>query len=91
MTFEKKLATAASVICRQGIFKLPVNETTLEVVKIVVGRAEEELDLIAAFRKTPSQTLSQLAESSEMDPTKAAVLADSLAGKGLIFNQPVSD
>ena len=87
---DEKFKLAAEVICRQGMVQFPVSETAIAIVKAVVGENEEELDLIYAFREKPSQTADQLVESSGCAADKVEELAGSLAGKGLIFNQPSS-
>ena len=77
-----------AVICRQGMFPFPVNETTLTILKRAVGDVAAELDLIAAFDKKASQTLAELKVSSGMPEEAIVGLANSLARKGLLFNQP---
>jgi Pyruvate/2-oxoacid:ferredoxin oxidoreductase delta subunit len=90
MTLQEKFERAAGVICRQGLVPFPVSATAVAIVQRVVGEVEEELDLIQAFSEKPSQTLEQLTESSGLPAEKAGALADSLAQKGLVFNQPNS-
>jgi Pyruvate/2-oxoacid:ferredoxin oxidoreductase delta subunit len=87
---QEKFERAAGVICRQGLVPFPVSPTAVAIIQHVVGEAEDELDLIHAFRDKPSQTLAQLTEASGFPAEKAAALADSLAQKGLVFNQPNS-
>ncbi len=86
----EKLKRATEVVCRQGMFRFPVNDTSLAIIDRVIGDKEEELDLIYAFREKPSQTLDQLVESSGFSAGKVQLLAGSIAKKGLIFNQPSS-
>ena len=90
MPLQEKFERAAGVICRQGLVPFPVSPTAVAIVRKVVGEAGDELDLIHAFREKPSQTLEQLAASSGFPEEKTAALADSLAPKGLVFNQPNS-
>ena len=90
ISMDAKFKKAAEVICRQGMVQFPVSDTAIAIVKAVVGESEEELDLIYAFREKPSQTADQLVESSGFAADKVEELAGSLAGKGLIFNQPSS-
>jgi hypothetical protein len=90
MTPSDKVKRAAEVICRQGMVQFPVTETAVAIIERVVGDAEEELDLVYAFREKPSQTLDQLIEFSGMPEEKITQLAGSLARKGLVFNQPSS-
>ncbi|MFP4088471.1 MAG: 4Fe-4S binding protein [Desulfobacteraceae bacterium] len=89
-SMEEKYKQAAEVVCKQGMFPFPVNDTTIAIIKRVVGEAEAELNLIRAFGDKASQTLDQLAASSGMSPEEVDRLAVSLAQKGLIFNQPNS-
>jgi len=89
-SLEEKYKSAAGVVCRQGMFPFPVNDTTLSIMKHVVEDEEEELDLICAFSQKPSQTLEELTASSGFPQDKVDQLATSLARKGLIFNQPNS-
>ncbi len=89
-SIEERTKRAAKVICRQGMMQFPLSDTAIAIVAAAVGEYPEELDLIWAFREKPSQTIHQLAESSGFSPEKVAQLSDSLARKGLIFNQPNS-
>lgn len=85
---KSKYERAAEVICRQGMVPFPVNETTLKILELAIGDVEAELDLIAAFEKKASQTLAELEASSGMARETLAALGNSLAKKGLLFNQP---
>ncbi len=87
---EEKFKRAAGVICKQGMVQFPVSDTAIAIIRCVVGDNEEELDLIYSFRERPSQTMSQLVESSGLSEVKIDQLATSLAKNGLIFNQPSS-
>ncbi|MDZ7699460.1 MAG: 4Fe-4S binding protein [Deltaproteobacteria bacterium] len=89
-SLEAKFKEATGVICKQGMFPFPVNETTIAIVKNVVGPKADELDLIGAFQQKPSQTMEELVGSSGLSEEKIDALATSLAQKGLIFNQPNS-
>jgi Pyruvate/2-oxoacid:ferredoxin oxidoreductase delta subunit len=89
-SMEEKFKRAAGVICKQGMVPFPVSETAIAIVVAVVGENEEELDLIYAFDQKPSQTMDQLVQSSGFPEEKVEKLANSLAKKGLIFNQPSS-
>jgi ferredoxin len=88
---SEKVKRATEVICRQGMVQFPVTETAVAIIRRVVGDATEELDLVYAFREKPSQTLDQLIESSGLSEEKIIQLAESLARKGLVFNQPSSN
>ncbi len=89
-SLEEKFRRAAEVVCRQGLVPFPVNETSLEILKISIGDVEEELDLVYAFRDKASQTAEELEKSSGMPAEKVERAAKSLAKKGFIFNQPSS-
>lgn len=90
LTWPEKLKRATGVICRQGLVQFPVTDTAITIIHSVVGDAEDELDLIYAFREKPSQTLAQLIASSGFSDEKITQLVSSLAKKGLVFNQPSS-
>ncbi len=85
-----KFKEAAAVVCRQGMVQFPLSDTAIAIIKNVVGENEDELDLMCAFHEKSSQVLEQLMESSGMSADKVEALASSLAGKGLVFNQPSS-
>ena len=84
---QAKLESAAGVICKQGMVQFSVSDTAIAIVAAIVGDNEDELDLIVAFREMPSQTMDQLVESSGFPKERVEQLANSLAKKGLIFNQ----
>ena len=90
ITMQEKFKKAAGVICKQGMVPFPVSDTAIAIVEAVVGQNEEELDLIHAFDQKPSQTMDQLVKSSGFADEKVEQLANSLAKKGLLFNQPSS-
>jgi ferredoxin len=90
VSLDEKYQRSAQVICRQGIVPFPVNDTTLSILKLVIEEDEAELDLIYAFREKASQTMDQLKESAQLPENEIEWLANSLAKKGLIFNQPNS-
>jgi ferredoxin len=89
-SLDQKYRQAASVICKQGAVPFPVNDTTIAIIRNVIGNHEEELDFVTAFAKKPSQTMEELKESTGLPEEEIDRLATSLAGKGLIFNQPNS-
>lgn len=89
-SLDAKYRSAAAVVCRQGMFPFPVNDTTLSIMKHVIEDDEDELDLICAFSQKASQTLEELTLASGFSPEKTDQLATSLARKGLVFNQPSS-
>jgi ferredoxin len=90
MTTHEKRKRAAGVICKQGMVQFSLSDTAIAIVASVVGDNEDELDLIYAFREKPSQTTEQLVASSGFSADKVGELADRLARKGLVFNQPSS-
>ena len=90
ISMDEKFKRAAEVICKQGMVQFPLSDTAIAIVVAVVGDNEEELDLIYAFRERPSQTADQLVESSGFAADRVEQLANSLARKGLVFNQPSS-
>ncbi len=90
ISLEEKYKSAAGVVCKQGMFPFPVNDTTISIIKHAVGDNADELDFIYAFNQKASQTLEELDSSCEFSPEEIDRLATSLAKKGLIFNQPNS-
>ena len=90
ISLEEKYKSAAGVVCKQGMFPFPVNDTTISIIKHAVGENADELDFICAFNQMPSQTLEELRSSCEFSEEEIDRLATSLAKKGLIFNQPNS-
>jgi ferredoxin len=90
ISLKEKYKRAAEVICKQGMFPFPVNDTTVSILKHVIEDNAEELDLIYAFRKRPSQTIEELKTSSQLSEEKIEKLTASLARRGLLFNQPNS-
>jgi Pyruvate/2-oxoacid:ferredoxin oxidoreductase delta subunit len=87
-SLEEKSQRAAGVVCKQGLFPFPLNNTSISIIKHVVGENEDELDLIFAFQPKASQTLDELTASSGFSNEEVRRITDSLAQKGLIFNQP---
>ena len=85
---EIKYKKAAQVIVKAGQFPFPINDTLIDILKLAVG--EEDLDFVMAFRKTTTQTMEQLKESSKMSEEEILRHAEKLAKVGLIFNQPNS-
>ncbi len=90
ISMQERYERAAGVICKQGMVPFPVNDTTISILKNVVGDNEDELDFIYAFREKASQTMEQMKVSIEFPEEKIDQMAKSLALKGLIFNQPNS-
>jgi len=90
ISLEEKYQLATGVVCKQGMFPFPVNDTTISIMKHVVEDEADELDFICAFNHKPSQTSEELKSSNEFSEGEIDRLATSLAKKGLIFNQPNS-
>ena len=90
ISLEEKYKSAAGVVCKQGMFPFPVNDTTISIMKHVVEDNPDELDFICAFNQKSSQTLEELRSSSEFSQEEIDRFGTSLARKGLIFNQPNS-
>ena len=59
---DRKYKKIAQVINSAGGIPLPVSDTLIEILKLIVD--EQHLDFIGAFRKRRSQTMEQLKESS---------------------------
>jgi Na+-translocating ferredoxin:NAD+ oxidoreductase RNF subunit RnfB len=89
-SLEEKYKSAAGVVCKQGMFPFPVNDTTISIIKQVVEENPDELDFICAFNQKSSQTIEELRSSSEFSDEEIERLGTSLARKGLVFNQPNS-
>lgn len=85
---EQKYKKAAQVIVKAGLLPFPINETLLEILKLLID--EEELDFIIAFKRKRSQTIEELKKSSKMSEDEILKNVKSLAKKGVIFNQPSS-
>lgn len=88
MTRDEKYTKAAAIISGAGGTPLPVTETLLSILKLII--AEDELDVVLAFKDQKSQTLEQLQGSSGLAAEEIERQATSLAKKGVIFNQPSS-
>jgi ferredoxin len=90
ISIAEKFKRASEVICKQGMVQFQLSQTAIDIVVTAVGENEEELDLIYAFRRQPSQTMDQLVAASGLSAEKIQQLTASLARKGLLFNQPNS-
>ena len=85
---ELKYKKAAQVIVKAGLLPFPINNTLLEILKLLID--EEELDFIIAFKRKRSQTIEELKKSSKLTEEEILKNVKSLAKKGVIFNQPSS-
>ena len=83
---EVKYKKVAQVIVKAGLLPFPINETLLEILKLLIE--EDELDFIMAFKRKRSQTMEELKKSSKMSEDEILKKVKSLASKGVIFNQP---
>lgn len=83
-----KYKIAAEAISQAGGTPIPTNDTLLEILTYFIN--EDEVDFIAAFKGQKSQTMEQLKQSSQLSEEKILAKTDSLAAKGVIFNQPNS-
>jgi ferredoxin len=66
----------------------PVLESLVDIIKVLVK--EDEIDTIMAFQEMRSQSIDQLKETTGFSEEVILEKTDSLARKGLIFNQPNS-
>ena len=89
-SIDEKFKRATEVVCKQGMVPFPLSEPAIAIIVSVVGENEEELELIHAFSEKSSQTLEQLVDSSGFTKEIVIQLAENIAKKGLIFNQPNS-
>jgi len=87
-SLDDKFQRATGVVCKQGLFPFPVNDTSISIIRHVVGENEDELDMICAFKSKASQTAQELAVSSGFSREEVGRITDTLARKGLVFNQP---
>jgi ferredoxin len=86
MNTEEKYRKAAEAINAAGGTPLPVTDTLLEILKLVI--AEQELDFIIAFSEKRSQTVEQLLGSTGLGEPEIKQKAAALASRGVIFDQP---
>jgi NAD-dependent dihydropyrimidine dehydrogenase PreA subunit/DNA-binding Lrp family transcriptional regulator len=83
-----KYRKAARVIVKAGFLPFPINNTMIELLKILLD--DDDLDFIMAFRRKPSQTMKELKISSKISEEEILSHVKKLAKKGFIFNQPSS-
>ena len=82
---EEKYKKAANIIIKAGSLPFPVNDTLIEILKLLL--TEEELEFINAFKRKTSQTMEQLTKSSKLSEAQILAFINPLAKKGFIFNQ----
>ena len=85
---EEEYREAANILNKAGGFPYPITNTTLKILKFNIK--EENLGLVMAFKKSISQTMEQLKESSGLSEEEILKKADALAKRGVLFNQPNS-
>lgn len=85
-SIEEKYKQVGQVISAAGGTPVPVNDTLVKLLKYFIR--EDELDFILAFNDRKSQTIEQLAKSTGLSESEAKAGAESLAERGVIFNQP---
>ncbi len=83
---NEKYRSAAEIINKAGEFAYPITDTLIEILKHNID--EEDLDLIFGFANQISQTMEQLKKSTGLSVDHILKKVDSLAKKGVIFNQP---
>jgi Pyruvate/2-oxoacid:ferredoxin oxidoreductase delta subunit/predicted transcriptional regulator len=85
---DEKYRKVARVIVNAGIFPFPINDTLIDILKMVID--EEDLDFIMAFKRKRSMTMEQIGQASKLNETEINFHVEKLAKVGLIFNQPNS-
>ena len=87
---EQDYKKAAKAIISAGVLPIPINDTMIEILKIIINPSE--LNLVLAFQRKKSQTMEQLLKSTKgkMDENEILKIVESLAKNGVIFNQPNS-
>ena len=86
---NKKYIQAANITNRAGILPFPGSETLIEVLKFYLD--DEDLNFINQnFDEKTSLSLGQLMEKSKLKEEEIDRMADKLAKKGFMFNQPSS-
>lgn len=83
MNFEEKYREVAETISNRA-----VNDTLVDIIKVLVR--DDQLDLLLTFKKSKSQSIDQLKESSGLTEAEILEKTSALAKKGIIFNQPNS-
>ena len=85
---DVKYKQVANILNKAGGFPYPITNTMLDILKLNIE--ENNLDLVMAFKKNISQTMEQLKESSGLSEEEILKKADTLAKRGVLFNQPNS-
>ncbi len=88
-TAKQKFKKAAGLIASAGMIPFAVTDTLLEIVKFYLD--EDDADFInVAFDGAKSLSIDQLKEKTGLSEKEIKARTDSLAKKGIIFNQPNS-
>ena len=86
---EQTYKKAAGLIAGAGIVPFAVSDTLLEIVRFYCDEHDAAF-ISTAFDKGKSLTLEQIKEKTGLDEKNIKSKTDSLAKKGVIFNQPNS-
>jgi len=87
---DEKYKKAANIIIKAGILPFPLNDTLIKILKHIITE-EKDLDfIIKAFKRKFSLTMEQLKKNTKMTEKEILPRLNSLASKGVIFDQPSS-
>jgi len=86
---EQKFKKAAGLISSAGMIPFAVTDTLLEIVRFYLDEADADF-INAAFDGAKSLSLDQLKEKTGLSDAAIKTRTDSLAKKGILFNQPNS-
>ena len=87
ITAEEKFKKAAGIIASAGMIPFAISDTLMEIVRFYLD--EDDADFInAAFDRGKTLSADQLKEKTGFSDEKIRTKVDSLAKKGIIFNQP---
>ena len=89
ITAEEKFKKAAGIIASAGMIPFAISDTLMEIIRFYLD--EDDADFInAAFDRGKTLSADQLKEKTGFPEEKIRKKVDSLAKKGIIFNQPNS-
>ena len=89
ITAEEKFKKAAGIIASAGMIPFAISDTLMEIIRFYLD--EDDADFInAAFDRGKTLSADQLKEKTGFPVEKIRKKVDSLAKKGIIFNQPNS-
>jgi len=84
---EEKYRKVGQAIVRAGRLPFPINNTLLKILKVLID--EDDLDfIIKTYKRKFSLTLEEIKKRSGMEEAQILQKIESLASKGVIFNQP---